>query len=152
MRYVFGFYAYFSMLSILQASAAQPNIVLILADDLGWTDTAVYGSTYYQTPNIDKLAKQGMRFTEAYAACPLCSPTRASIMSGQYPARIGMTAAFGHVKEVRLKAGMPESASPLFKAVTPNAVTRLDTAHYTLAEALKGAGYSTAHFGKWHMG
>lgn len=136
----------------LQVAAKPPNVVLILVDDLGWMDTAVYGSTYYQTPNVDELAKQGMRFTEAYAASPLCSPTRTSIMSGQWPARVGMTAAFGHVKEVRLKAALPTTASPLFKAVTPKAVTRLDTTHYTLAEALNDAGYSTAHFGKWHMG
>ena len=152
MKHRIGLLLYLAALSQLQVFAKQPNVVLILVDDLGWTDTGVYGSTYYQTPNIDELATQGMRFTEAYAASPLCSPTRASIMSGQWPARIGMTAAFGHVKEVRLKAVMPTTASPLFKAVTPKAVTRLDTTHYTLAEALENAGYSTAHFGKWHMG
>lgn len=152
MRFLFGFYVYFSMLFNLQAAPEQPNIVLILADDLGWTDTAVYGSTYYQTPNIDRLAEQGMRFTDAYSASPLCSPTRASIMSGKWPARVGMTAAFGHVADARVTATMPTTASPLFKAVTPLSATRLDTEYYTLAEALRDAGYSTAHFGKWHMG
>ena len=67
------------------------NIVFILIDDMGWTDLTCYGNTFHETPNIDRLAAEGMRFTDAYAACPVCSPTRASIMSGQYPARIGIT-------------------------------------------------------------
>ena len=134
------------------AAAAPPNIVLILADDLGWTDTGVYGSTYYQTPHIDALASQGMRFTDAYAANPLCSPTRASIMTGQHPARIGMTAAQGHVDQVALAAEPGEGASPVDRAVTPKSATRLATDYYTLAEALRDAGYRTAHFGKWHLG
>ena len=83
--------------------AEKPNIVFILADDLGWKDTHAYGSTYYQTPNIDKLAGQGMRFTDAYSASPLCSPSRAAILTGQYPQRYGMTVASGHYKEVRLE-------------------------------------------------
>jgi arylsulfatase A-like enzyme len=152
MRSCTRFLLWFTGGALAQAGVEKPNIIFIMADDLGWMDTGVYGSTYYQTPNIDRLAGQGMRFTDAYTANPLCSPTRASIMTGLWPARIGMTAAFGHVNEVRLKSVLPESASPLYKAVTPAAVTRLDTAHYTLAEALKDAGYSTAHFGKWHLG
>src|SRR6056297_1567263 len=67
-----------------------PNIVFILADDLGWADLPAYGNTFNKAPNIDKLAAAGMRFTNAYAACPVCSPTRASIQSGQYPARVGV--------------------------------------------------------------
>src|SRR3981081_4406845 len=68
-----------------------PNVVFILMDDLGWSDTTCYGSTFYETPNLDRLATQGVRFTNAYAACPVCSPTRASIMTGKYPARLGIT-------------------------------------------------------------
>ncbi|MCF7818806.1 MAG: sulfatase [Kiritimatiellales bacterium] len=130
----------------------RPNIVFIMADDLGWRDTHVYGSTFYETPNIDQLAGQGMRFTDAYSASPLCSPTRSSIMSGQYPARTGFTAAAGHLEKVVLKPTISDQSSPIFKAVTPETITRLDTTYYTLAEALKDAGYSTAHFGKWHLG
>jgi arylsulfatase A-like enzyme len=69
----------------------KPNFVFILVDDLGWTDVGCYGSKFYETPNIDKLARRGMRFTDAYAACPVCSPTRASIMAGKYPARLNLT-------------------------------------------------------------
>ncbi len=72
-------------------SAHKPNIIFILIDDMGWKDLGCYGSTFYETPNIDKLAKEGMLFTDAYAACPVCSPTRASIMSGRYPATVGVT-------------------------------------------------------------
>ena len=69
----------------------QPNIIFILIDDLGWVDLTCYGSTFYETPNIDRLASDGMRFTDAYAACPVCSPTRASILTGKYPATLGLT-------------------------------------------------------------
>ena len=69
----------------------KPNFVFILIDDMGWPDTGCYGNTFHETPNIDRLASQGMRFTDAYAACPVCSPTRASIMTGKYPARLGIT-------------------------------------------------------------
>ncbi|MCF7818681.1 MAG: sulfatase [Kiritimatiellales bacterium] len=141
-----------AMLFQVHGTVTKPNIVFILADDLGWKDSGVYGSTYYQTPNVDRLAGQGMRFTEAYSASPLCSPTRASIMTGQYPARVGITAAMGHVAEVRLNATISTTAGPLYKAITPKSATRLDTAYYTIAEALKDAGYQTAHFGKWHLG
>src|SRR3954469_25470849 len=72
-------------------TAARPNFVFILADDLGWADLGCYGSTFYETPNLDRLARDGMRFTDAYAACCVCSPTRASIMTGKYPARLGLT-------------------------------------------------------------
>src|SRR5512140_1681145 len=80
--------------NLTQSQAAKPqppNIVFILIDDLGWADVGCFGSKYYQTPNIDRLAGQGMRFTDAYAACAVCSPTRASIMTGQYPARLHLT-------------------------------------------------------------
>ncbi len=74
-----------------RAANRAPNIVFILIDDLGWGDVGCYGHEFHETPNIDRLASQGMRFTDAYAACPVCSPTRASILSGQYPARVGIT-------------------------------------------------------------
>src|SRR6187551_450833 len=73
------------------AETKPPNIIFILADDLGWRDLGCYGSSFYETPNLDRLAREGMRFTDAYAACNVCSPTRASILTGKYPARLKLT-------------------------------------------------------------
>ena len=131
----------------------RPNVVFILADDLGWSDTTLYGtSSFYETPNIERLAKRGMLFTNAYTAHPLCSPTRASIMTGQDPARTGFTSAAGHVAQVVLEKKLPERARPNQKVVTPRSISRLDTTYTTLAETIKAAGYVTGHFGKWHLG
>ena len=139
-----------------QASAAvpdRPNIVFILADDLGWSDTTLYGTTqFYQTPNLERLAKRGMLFTRAYSASPLCSPTRASILTGQSPARIGITAPNCHLPQVRLEASLHPKTPAANKALPCESATRLNTNYFTLAEALKQAGYATAHFGKWHLG
>jgi arylsulfatase A-like enzyme len=111
----------------------RPNFVFFLIDDLGWTDLGCYGSTFYETPNIDRLAAQGMRFTNAYAACPVCSPTRASIMTGKYPARLGLTQLIGAPqKPTAYRAYMPLE-------------------EVTIAEALKEAGYATGFVGKWHL-
>jgi arylsulfatase A-like enzyme len=140
-------------LSATAATPQQPNIIFILSDDLGWSDTALYGNTrFYKTPNLERLAKRGMTFSRAYSASPLCSPTRASILTGQSPARIGITAPTCHVPEVKLKASVPEKAAPHQKASQVASATRLDTAQFTLTEALKEAGYATGHFGKWHLG
>jgi arylsulfatase A-like enzyme len=128
------------------------NIVFIMADDLGWRDTAVYGSRYYETPNIDRLASKGMLFTQAYAANPLCSPTRSSIMTGLYPARTGITMPSCHLPEEILEKQLVEKASNTQKALQARSLTRLKREYFTLAEALKQAGYATAHIGKWHLG
>jgi len=139
----------------LSASAAdaRPNIILILADDLGWADTTLYGKTsLYETPNIERLAARGMTFTDAYAASPICSPTRASIMSGQNPARHGMTQPAGHTPEIRFVAAANKNGRPHHKSTNVQSATRLDPSIPTLAQVLKDAGYSTAHFGKWHLG
>src|SRR5688572_3802872 len=99
----------FVLLGLLPTGAAaadRPNVVFILADDLGWADTSAYGSKYHETPNLDRLARRGMRFTQAYAANPLCSPTRASILTGLYPGRIGITAPACHLPEERLEAAL----------------------------------------------
>jgi arylsulfatase A-like enzyme len=137
----------------ITASAAQkPNIVFILADDLGWRDTTLYGSTYYETPNIDHLATRGMMFRNAYAASPLCSPTRSSIMTGLHPARIGITTPSGHLEKVVLEQTLQIQGPPTHKALIPNSVTRLKLEYITLGESFKAAGYRTAHFGKWHLG
>ncbi|MCL5271678.1 MAG: sulfatase [bacterium] len=129
-----------------------PNVVFVLADDLGWRDTAPFGSTFYRTPNIDALARRGMMFTSAYAANPYCSPTRASIMTGLWPARLGITWAVCHVPNVVLSAGVEKGARPEFKAIGTTSATRLKLEYTTLAESLKAAGYRTGHFGKWHLG
>jgi len=131
---------------------AGPNIVFILADDLGAHDLGCFGSTFYETPNIDRLAARGARFTQAYAANPLCSPTRASILTGQYPARIGITSPVCHLPEIQLEKKLISARQPGFKALNADSITRLKPDYFTLAEALKEAGYATAHFGKWHLG
>jgi arylsulfatase A-like enzyme len=141
-------------LAVLHAAAAErPNLLFILADDLGWADTTLYGHTkYYQTPNLERLAKRGMTFTRAYSASPLCSPTRASILTGLSPARVGITAPVCHGPQVVLTASPGKAGPPGNKATICESVTRLNTNYFTLAEALKEAGYATGHFGKWHLG
>jgi arylsulfatase A-like enzyme len=131
---------------------AQPNVVLFLADDMGWMDSGVYGATYYETPNIDRFAKRAMRFTNAYSQ-PLCSPTRASLLTGQYSARHGITSATGHI--VPQLAGftvLPKTAAPTIPMLLPESKNFLEPSQVTLAETLKNAGYRTAHIGKWHLG
>jgi arylsulfatase A-like enzyme len=141
------------VLTVSASTADRPNLVFILADDLGWCDTTLYGMTkFYQTPNVERLAKRGMLFTQAYSASPLCSPTRASILTGQSPARIGITAPVCHVPEVKLEATVKKSAPAHVKTLICDSVTRLKPEYFTLAEALKQAGYATGHFGKWHLG
>ena len=135
--------------------SAKPNIVFILADDLGWADTTLPmagHSTFYKTPNLERLAKRGMLFTRAYSASPLCSPTRASIMTGLSPARIGITEPNCHIPEVRLVETVQDKAPPYKKSLQCVTATRLKTEYYTLAKALKADGYATGHFGKWHLG
>lgn len=121
--------------------AERPNVLFILADDLGWSDLGCYGSSFYETPRIDLLATEGVRFTNAYAACHVCSPTRASILTGQYPARLHLT---------DWLPGRPDYPFQQLK----NAVTvqHLPYRQKTLAQALKEQGYTTAVIGKWHLG
>lgn len=131
---------------------SRPNILFILMDDMGWMDTGVYGSKFYETPNIDALAARGMRFTDAHAANPLCSPTRASIMTGKYPARLKITAPTGHLPTVLEEPVIPDTAPPGQKFLMPDSRTQLPLDEYTIAQALKDAGYHTGFIGKWHLG
>ncbi|TWT34872.1 sulfatase [Blastopirellula retiformator] len=121
-----------------------PNFVFFLVDDLGWTDTGVYGSSFYQTPNVDALAKGGMKFTNAYAACQVCSPTRASIMTGKYPQRVQITDYIGAPQPDGWRRNTPLLPAPY--------EPQLALKEKTLAEALKERGYATFFAGKWHLG
>lgn len=136
-----------------QETKKPMNIIFILADDLGWNDVTLYGNrTLYETPNIERLSHRGLTFTRAYAASPLCSPTRASILTGQTPARTGITSPVCHVKAVRTKASLNKNAKPGSKTINCVSATRLDTQLPTLGKLVKAKGYTTAHFGKWHLG
>ncbi len=110
------------------AAPRKPNIIFVLADDLGYSELGCYGNTFNETPNLDRMAAEGMRFTDAYASAPVCSPYRAALMTGQAPARVGIT-----------------------DYLRPNDPKHLSTDHVTIAEALKGAGYATGIIGKWHL-
>ena len=133
------------------AAAPPPNIVFILADDLGGRDIGCYGSTFHKTPHIDALAKRGMLFRNAYSASPLCSPTRASILTGLAPARIGITEPNGHIAQVILEKRLTKGG-PNQRVLSARGVTRLKTDYLTLPKVLRRAGYATGHFGKWHLG
>jgi len=142
-------------LAVLQAAGAavpvRPNIVFIMADDLGWRDLGCFGSQFHQTPNLDRLAARGVRFTQAYAANPLCSPTRSSVLTGLWPARTGITAPACHLPQVVLEKQLVRG-NPNMPVLVANSVTRLKTDYVTLPKVLRDAGYRTGHFGKWHLG
>ena len=117
----------------------KPNFIIFLVDDLGWSDGAVFGSDLYETPNIDRLAADGMRFSTGYAACTVCSPTRAAMMTGKYPGRTNVTDWIrGHQR-------------PYAKLKLPDWTMKIEASHTTIAEALGAAGYRTASVGKWHL-
>ncbi|MBK0383612.1 sulfatase [Pedobacter sp. SD-b] len=130
--------------------AKQPNVVFILIDDLGWADTSPFGSTFYETPNISKLASEGMKFTNAYAACPVCSPTRASIMSGKYPVTMNTTDWFGAPQPQAIEKNIKNKKN--FPLLPASYISHLPLKEETIAEALKTAGYNTFIAGKWHLG
>jgi arylsulfatase A-like enzyme len=152
-------------ISILILSLALPasatNVIFMMADDLGYMDVGFNNpGSFYETPNLNHLAKQGLRFTAGYAACPVCSPTRSSILTGQYPARTKNTDYFGGPNEFQdpeelaraanhPKEGGKRAGRPLFPAPY---LGRLAESHITLAEAFKSAGYATMSAGKWHLG
>ena len=123
------------------AQLQKPNILFVLADDLGYKDLGCYGSDFYETPNIDKLSKQGAIFMNAYTASAICSPTRASILTGKHPARLHFTDWAG-----------PAAWHPDGPLNTPASKENLPTLEYTIAEALRDNGYATCYLGKWHLG
>jgi arylsulfatase A-like enzyme len=139
--------ALFVATAALAAAAAQrpPNVVFFLADDLGRQDLGAYGSTFYETPNLDRLAREGAKFTDAYAACPVCSPTRASIMAGVWPQRTGITDYIG-------APATPDAWKRNTKLRPAPYTDRLALDAPTLAKAMKAAGYATFFAGKWHLG
>lgn len=123
------------------AAPKKLNFVFILIDDMGWRDVGYNGSRFFETPNVDKLAARGMRFNNAYAACPVCSPSRAAILTGKYPARLGIT---------NFLPGRHQL--PYSKLLPPVSKQFLPLEEVTLAEELKAVGYATAAIGKWHLG
>jgi arylsulfatase A-like enzyme len=127
---------------LFAAESAKTNIVFILADDLGYTDLACYGSKYYETPNLDRMAAEGMRFTDGYTCGPNCQPTRAALLSGQYGPRTGV-----------YTVGSIERFNWRSRPLRPvDNVEQLPLEKITIAQSLKAAGYATAMFGKWHLG
>ena len=126
---------------VRSADERRPNVVFFLVDDLGWRDLGCYGSSFYETPNIDRFAEQSVRFTQAYATCHVCSPTRASIVTGKYPARLGLTDWLSGRREFAFQ-----------KLKNAEIHQHLPLEEVTIAEALKQRGYRTAHIGKWHLG
>lgn len=127
---------------VLQGNAkSRPNVIFILADDLGYKDLGCYGSTFYETPNIDKLAAKGALFTNAYSACAVSSPSRAAILTGKYPSRLKITDWIG-----------PESSHVKGKMTMPACKHHLPLEEITMAEAFRQVGYSTCFIGKWHLG
>ncbi|MGY8749086.1 MAG: sulfatase [Pirellulales bacterium] len=126
------------------AQDKKPNVVFILADDLGWRDLSNEGSTFYESPHIDRIANEGMKFTRGYATCQVCSPSRASIMTGKYPARLNITDWIGAAEGTQWKRN-----TKLLPATYNHELPANDE---TLAEAFQASGYRTFFAGKWHLG
>jgi arylsulfatase A len=140
-RSILGLLIVFILNTINAQTDKKPNIIFILADDLGYTDLGCYGNPFNETPNIDKLAKSGVKMTQAYASCPVCSPSRASILTGKYPARLNFTSHMG--------GNLTDSLSTVSP---PKTAKSLPTSEVTIAEKLKALGYATGMVGKWHVG
>ena len=126
--------------AVRAADPPRPNVVVVLADDLGWTDLACYGSDLHETPHLDRLARDGMKFTQNYSACTVCSPTRAALLTGKYPARL-------HITDW-IPGAMPDNP----RLLVPDWRKELPAGETTLAQLFRAAGYATASVGKWHLG
>lgn len=133
-------------------SGNRPNVIVMMADDLGWMDVSVNGSDYYRTPNVERLAAAGINFPNAHSANPLCSPTRAGILTGLYPARVRVNTPSGHDVNVVLDPGVNATADSYLPATAVGSRTRLPNGYVTYAELMKQTGYLTAFIGKWHLG
>jgi arylsulfatase A len=127
-----------------EQAPAPPNVILLNVDDLGWRGVGAYGAKFVDTPNIDRLAADGVLFTDAYAGAPNCSPSRASLLTGLYPTRHGITHVLPHKK--------PDGLAPTTPMVAPDYAPGLETDFTTMAEVFQSQGYSTAIIGKWHLG
>jgi arylsulfatase A-like enzyme len=158
MKFIAALFVSFAVaVSSVSAADARPNVVFVLVDDLGWMDLSCQGSDYFRTPNIDRLAEQGVRFTNAYAACAVCSPTRAAVMTGRWPARVGVT---DWIRARFQRGGIGEvSENPTeyvggkkSKLLCPPNPFFMEHDEVTLAELLQTAGYKTCFIGKWHLG
>ncbi len=134
----------FALVGSLWSQTTRPNILLFLVDDLGWTDLGCYGSSFYETPHVDRLAREGMRFLAGYAACPVCSPSRAAILTGRWPQRSGITDYIG--------AAQGQAWRRNTRLLPAEYQTALRLEELTLAEVLKQLGYATFFAGKWHLG
>jgi arylsulfatase A len=132
--------------SPVKQDSKKPNILFIVADDLGWADLKCYGADLHETPNIDKLAARSVMFLNSYAAAPVCSPTRASLMTGLYPARLNFTI-WSEAASVSERKNQE-----IYKYLPPQTLENLPLEEVTIAEKLKENGYLTAHIGKWHLG
>ena len=140
-----------------QAPPATPNVILVLVDDMGYADLGCYGSIFCETPNLDRLAKEGMRFTNAYAASAVCSPTRTSVLTGRYPTRLGITdwirpLAGQNWTEAQVRNAPEYASNPNRKLLTPTNPRWMELEEITIAELLKLRGYATGFIGKWHLG
>lgn len=141
-RHLFAIVILLLALPILRAAdpPQHRNVIVILADDLGWTDLACYGSDLHETPHLDRLARDGMRFTQNYSACTVCSPTRAALLTGKYPARL-------HITDW-IPGAMPDNP----KLLVPDWIKYLPTSETSIAQLFRARGYATASIGKWHLG
>ena len=138
---------------VLALESHPPNIIIYLVDDMGWRDTGCYGSTSYQTPNIDQLAHQGIRFTNAYVPNPFCSPSRAGLLTGRYPSRFRFTLPDGHLPPQNIpKSGYPSTGVPHLPYIPPESLRYIDFREQTIAKFLRSHGYQTGFIGKWHLG
>ena len=139
LRLLFALSLLLSISPFVSAKPDKPNFVIFLVDDMGWGDISVYDSDYHETPNIDQLAAEGMKFNQAYAACAVCSPSRAAILTGRYPARLKLT------------DWIPGHKNPKGKLNVPDWTMYIEPERVTLAEAFQEAGYQTQFIGKWHL-
>ena len=140
-RFLFLIPFLFGLFSFGAEEKSKPNVILFLIDDLGWSDIGINGSTFYETPILDRMAKEGAQFTDAYAASPVCSPSRASILTGKYPSRIN----------VSYISGTTGPKGPGYKLTAPKPDGFITFDEISIAEALQQHDYKTVHIGKWHL-